>query len=225
MRETLSHLSEIFPLHASSRFAALLKFPFSRRGVSRRHLDGVLHKHRTIDEQLDAPRPSVESLADRDRALMRGCSRRFLLRLGPLGHCCRPARSRVPTARHAAKRAVDVAAQFSVWPCLPRGRVDLSVRLCNRIGAPLKYAASSSVQCDVAAPRPAADRRSQAHTMDIPRAAGALDAAYGEHRARDCARRHEPSPTSCESDAPHGRAACTAKRCRPHRAPPGCRVP
>jgi hypothetical protein len=50
-------------------------------------LDGVLHKHRTLDEQLDgaAAHPGLKTLSDRDRALMR----RSCGGSAPSAMCCR----------------------------------------------------------------------------------------------------------------------------------------
>lgn len=51
-------------------------------------VDGVLHKHRTLDDQLDGSgaHPGLKTLADRDRALMRRLVATVLRRLGTLGH-------------------------------------------------------------------------------------------------------------------------------------------
>src|ERR1700716_4463369 len=47
-------------------------------------LDGVLHKRRTLDEQLDGAgvHPGLKTLSDRDRALMRRLVGTILRRLG-----------------------------------------------------------------------------------------------------------------------------------------------
>jgi 16S rRNA (cytosine967-C5)-methyltransferase len=56
------------------RFALPSEAPgLAARRIAADILDGVLHKHRTLDEQLDgaAAHPGLKSLSDRDRALMR----------------------------------------------------------------------------------------------------------------------------------------------------------
>src|SRR4051812_49891776 len=73
----------------SSRFAAPAEVPgLAARRIAADILDGVLHKHRTLDDQLDGAgaHPGLKSLADRDRALMRRLVATILRRLGSLGH-------------------------------------------------------------------------------------------------------------------------------------------
>src|ERR1700751_4302914 len=58
----------------SQRFALPAEVPgLAARRIAADILDGVLHKHRTLDEQLDgaAAHPGLKTLSDRDRALMR----------------------------------------------------------------------------------------------------------------------------------------------------------
>ena len=71
------------------RFALPSEVPgLAARRIAADILDGVLHKHRTLDEQLDGPaaHPALKSLSDRDRALMRRLVATILRRLGTLGH-------------------------------------------------------------------------------------------------------------------------------------------
>jgi 16S rRNA (cytosine967-C5)-methyltransferase len=53
-----------------SRFAVPLEVPgLAARRIAADIIDGVLHKHRTLDDQLDgaAAHPGLKALADRDR--------------------------------------------------------------------------------------------------------------------------------------------------------------
>src|SRR5204863_7188971 len=71
------------------RFALPSEVPgLAARRIAADILDGVLHKHRTLDEQLDGPaaHPALKTLSDRDRALMRRLVATILRRLGTLGH-------------------------------------------------------------------------------------------------------------------------------------------
>src|SRR5581483_5577688 len=73
----------------AQRFARPSEVPgLAARRIAADVLDGVLHKHRTLDEQLDgaAAHPGLKTLADRDRALMRRLVATILRRLGTLGH-------------------------------------------------------------------------------------------------------------------------------------------
>ena len=73
------------------RFALPSEVPgLAARRIAADILDGVLHKRRTLDEQLDggAAHPGLKTLSDRDRALMRRLVATILRRLGTLGICC-----------------------------------------------------------------------------------------------------------------------------------------
>ena len=74
------------------RFALPSEVPgLAARRIAADILDGVLHKRRTLDDQLDGAgaHPGLKTLADRDRALMRRLVAAILRRLGTLGHVCR----------------------------------------------------------------------------------------------------------------------------------------
>src|SRR3981189_3800860 len=76
------------------RFALPSEVPgLGARRIAADILDGVLHKHRTLDEQLDgaAAHPGLKNLSDRDRALMRRLVATILRRLGTLGPPVLPA--------------------------------------------------------------------------------------------------------------------------------------
>ena len=72
-----------------SRFAPPAEVPgLAARRIAADILDGVLHKRRTLDDQLDgaAAHIGLRTLADRDRALMRRLVATALRRLGTLRH-------------------------------------------------------------------------------------------------------------------------------------------
>src|ERR1700694_5114222 len=104
----------IFPRCSHSmppqRFALPSEVPgLAARRIAADILDGVLHKQRTLDEQLDGAgaHPGLKTLPDRDRALMRRLVATILRRLGTLG----PVLSRLlgrghPAAPPPAQRAL-----------------------------------------------------------------------------------------------------------------------
>ena len=136
-----------------SRFAPPAEVPgLAARRIAADILDGVLHKHRTLDEQLDGAgaHPGLKTLADRDRALMRRLVATILRRLGTLGHDLRFAfrvakhvksntiiyakdlatvgigagqMSRVDSARIAARKAEDAARELKLAVPMTKGSV------------------------------------------------------------------------------------------------------
>jgi 16S rRNA (cytosine967-C5)-methyltransferase len=71
------------------KFAPPTEVPgLAARRVAADIVDGVLHKRRTLDDQLEgtAAHPGLKALSDRDRALMRRLVATILRRLGTLGH-------------------------------------------------------------------------------------------------------------------------------------------
>jgi 16S rRNA (cytosine967-C5)-methyltransferase len=107
-------------------------------------LDGVLHKHRTLDDQLDGPtaHPGLKTLADRDRALMRRLVATILRRLGTLGHLLSKLLDRgIPTDAPRAQSALLIGAAQILWMDVPdHAAVDLSVRLVQSDRRAAKYA-------------------------------------------------------------------------------------
>jgi 16S rRNA (cytosine967-C5)-methyltransferase len=107
-------------------------------------LDGVLHKQRTLDEQLDgaAAHPGLKTLSDRDRALMRRLVATILRRLGTLGHVLSRLLDRgVPTDAPRAQSALLIGAAQILWMDVPdHAAVDLSVRLVQSDRRAAKYA-------------------------------------------------------------------------------------
>ncbi|MBV9530080.1 MAG: RsmB/NOP family class I SAM-dependent RNA methyltransferase [Bradyrhizobium sp.] len=117
---------------------------FAARRIAADILDGVLHKHRTLDDQLDGARapPGLTSLPERDRALMRRLVATILRRLGTLGHVLKRLLDRgMPTDAPRAQSALLVGAAQILWMDVPdHAAVDLSVRLVQSDRKAAKYA-------------------------------------------------------------------------------------
>ncbi|HLX15931.1 MAG TPA: transcription antitermination factor NusB [Bradyrhizobium sp.] len=129
----------------AQRFAQPSEAPgLAARRIAADILDGVLHKHRTLDEQLDgaAAHPGLKNLSDRDRALMRRLVATILRRLGTLGHILSRLLDRgVPTDAPRAQSALLIGAAQILWMDVPdHAAVDLSVRLVQSDRRAAKYA-------------------------------------------------------------------------------------
>src|ERR1700704_6728060 len=116
------------------RFALPSEVPgLAARRIAADILDGVLHKHRTLDDQPDGPtaHPGLKTLADRDRALMRRLVATILRRLGTLGHLLSRLLDRgIPTDAPRAQSALLIGAAQILWMDVPdHAPVGLSVRL------------------------------------------------------------------------------------------------
>jgi 16S rRNA (cytosine967-C5)-methyltransferase len=107
-------------------------------------LDGVLHKRRTLDDQLEGTgaHPGLKTLADRDRALMRRLVATILRRLGTLGHVLSRLLDRgMPADAPRAQSALLIGAAQIIWMDVPdHAAVDLSVRLVQSDRRAAKYA-------------------------------------------------------------------------------------
>jgi len=128
-----------------SRFAVPSEVPgLAARRIAADILDGVLHKHRTLDDQLDGAgaHPGLKTLADRDRALMRRLVATILRRLGTLGHLLSRLLDRgIPTDAPRAQSALLIGAAQILWMDVPdHAAVDLSVRLVQSDRRAAKYA-------------------------------------------------------------------------------------
>jgi 16S rRNA (cytosine967-C5)-methyltransferase len=103
-----------------------------------------LHKHRTLDDQLEgaAAHPGLKTLSDRDRALMRRLVATILRRLGTLGHILSRLLDRgVPTDAPRAQSALLIGAAQILWMDVPdHAAVDLSVRMVQSDRKAAKYA-------------------------------------------------------------------------------------
>jgi 16S rRNA (cytosine967-C5)-methyltransferase len=127
------------------RFAPPNEVPgLAARRIAADILDGVLHKRRTLDDQLDgaAAHPGLKTLSDRDRALMRRLVATILRRLGTLGHVLSRLLDRgIPTDAPRAQSALLIGAAQILWMDVPdHAAVDLSVRLVQSDRRAAKYA-------------------------------------------------------------------------------------
>ena len=164
-------------------------------------LDGVLHKHRTLDDQLDGTgaHPALKTLADRDRALMRRLVATILRRLGTLGHLLSRLLDRgIPTDAPRAQSALLIGAAQILWMDVPdHAAVDLSVRLVQSDRRAAKYAGLvNAVLRRCAREGAGIVDEVKADTLDIPPwLSKRWIAHYGEATARAMAQAisHEPS--------------------------------
>jgi 16S rRNA (cytosine967-C5)-methyltransferase len=128
----------------SQRLARPAEVPgLAARRIAADILDGVLHKHRTLDDQLDGAgaHPALKTLADRDRALMRRLVATILRKLGTLGHLLSQLLDRgIPTDAPRAQSALLIGAAQILWMDVPdHAAVDLSVRLAQSDRRAAKY--------------------------------------------------------------------------------------
>jgi 16S rRNA (cytosine967-C5)-methyltransferase len=107
-------------------------------------LDGVLRRHRPLDEQLDgnAAHPDFATLPDRDRALVRVLVATALRRLGTLRHLLGHLLERgLPADAPRVETALLVGAAQILWLEVPdHAAVDLAVRLCQADRRAARYA-------------------------------------------------------------------------------------
>ncbi len=195
----------------SQRFAVASEVPgLAARRIAADILDGVLHRHRTLDDQLEGAgaHPALKSLSDRDRALMRRLVATILRRLGTLGHLLSRLLDRgVPTDAPRAQSALLIGAAQILWMDVPdHAAVDLSVRLVQSDRRAARYAGLINAvlrRCAREGKAIADDVRSQ--TLDVPPwLLARWIAHYGEATARAMAAAlsHEPSlDLTVKSDA------------------------
>jgi 16S rRNA (cytosine967-C5)-methyltransferase len=193
------------------RFALPSEVPgLAARRIAADILDGVLHKHRTLDEQLDgaAAHPGLKSLADRDRALMRRLVATILRRLGTLGHVLSRLLDRgIPTDAPRAQSALLIGAAQILWMDVPdHAAVDLSVRLVQSDRRAAKYAGLvNAVLRRCAREGEGLIEEVKSQTLDVPPwLHSRWISHYGESVAREIAEAisHEPSlDISVKSDA------------------------
>ncbi|MBR0757175.1 MFS transporter [Bradyrhizobium jicamae] len=194
-----------------SRFAVPAEVPgLAARRIAADILDGVLHKHRTLDDQLDGAgaHPGLKSLADRDRALMRRLVSTILRRLGTLGHVLSRLLDRgIPTDAPRAQSALLIGAAQILWMDVPdHAAVDLSVRLVQSDRRAAKYAGLvNAVLRRCAREGLALVEEVKTQSLDLPPWLMARwSAHYGETTAREMALAvgHEPSlDLTVKSDA------------------------
>jgi 16S rRNA (cytosine967-C5)-methyltransferase len=184
------------------RFALPSEVPgLAARRIAADILDGVLHKHRTLDDQLDgaAAHPGLKTLPDRDRALMRRLVATILRRLGTLGHVLSRLLDRgIPTDAPRAQSALLIGAAQILWMDVPdHAAVDLSVRLVQSDRRAAKYAGlvNAVLRRCAREGQPLIDEV-KSQTLDVPPwLLARWIAHYGETFARDIALAisHEPS--------------------------------
>ena len=193
------------------RFALPSEVPgLAARRIAADILDGVLHKHRTLDEQLDggAAHPGLKTLSDRDRALMRRLVATILRRLGTLGHVLSRLLDRgMPTDAPRAQSALLIGAAQILWMEVPdHAAVDLSVRLVQSDRRAAKYAGlvNAVLRRCAREGQPLIDEI-KSQTLDVPPwLLARWIAHYGEATAHDIADAlgHEPSlDITVKSDA------------------------
>jgi 16S rRNA (cytosine967-C5)-methyltransferase len=193
------------------RFALPSEVPgLAARRIAADILDGVLHKRRTLDEQLDggAAHPGLKTLSDRDRALMRRLVATILRRLGTLGHVLSRLLDRgIPTDAPRAQSALLIGAAQILWMDVPdHAAVDLSVRLVQSDRRAAKYAGlvNAVLRRCAREGHPLIDEV-KSETLDLPPwLLARWIAHYGEAVARDIAVAigHEPSlDITVKSDA------------------------
>ena len=163
------------------------------RGIAADILDGVLRRHRPLDEQLDgAGAPTgLAALADRDRALTRTLVATVLRRLGTLRHLLGFFLERgLPAAAPRVETLLLLGAAQILWLEVPdHAAVDLSVRLVRADRQGGRYAGLVNAVLR----RLARDGKQRLHDLD----AAALDTpdwlmqrwvrAYGADLARTIA--------------------------------------
>ena len=186
----------------SQRFALPSEVPgLAARRIAADIVDGVLHKHRTLDYQLDGAgaHPGLKTLSDRDRALMRRLVATTLRRLGTLGHLLSRLLDRgIPTDAPRAQSALLIGAAQILWMDVPdHAAVDLSVRLVQSDRRASKYAGLvNAVLRRCAREGAPLIEEVKSETLDVaPWLLQRWTAHYGEAVARDIAHAigHEPS--------------------------------
>src|SRR4051794_18312267 len=196
---------------STQRFARPTEVPgLAARRIAADILDGVLHKQRTLDDQLDGggAHPGLKMLADRDRALMRRLVATILRRLGTLGHVLSRLLDRgVPTDAPRAQSALLIGAAQILWMDVPdHAAVDLSVRLAQSDRRAAKYAGLVNAVLRRCA-REGANLVDEvkAQTLDVPPwLLARWTAHYGDSTAREIALAlaHDPSlDITVKSDA------------------------
>jgi 16S rRNA (cytosine967-C5)-methyltransferase len=172
----------------------------SSRRIAADILDGVLRRHRPLDEQLNskALHPGLPGLSDRDRALMRRIVATALRRMGTLRHLLGQYLERgFPEDAPRVESVLLTGAAQILWLDVPdHAAVDLSVRLIQADRRGARYAGLiNAVLRRVAREAPARLPELEALTLDVP--AWLLtrwERNYGRETARAVARAiaHEP---------------------------------
>src|SRR6201746_582770 len=194
-----------------ARFAPPVEVPgLAARRIAADILDGVLHKRRTLDDQLEGAgaHPGLKTLSDRDRALMRRLVATILRRLGTLGHVLSRLLDRgIPTDAPRAQSALLIGAAQILWMDVPdHAAVDLSGGLCQSDRRAAKYAGlvNAVLRRCAREGQPLIDEV-KSQTLDVPPWLMARwTAHYGELTAKEIAAplSHDPSlDLTVKSDA------------------------
>jgi len=187
---------------SSQRFAPPPEVPgLAARRIAADIVDGVLHKQRTLDDQLDGSgaHPGLKTLPDRDRALMRRLVATVLRRLGTLGHVLsRLLDKGIPSDAPRAQSALLIGAAQILWMDVPdHAAVDLSVRLVQSDRRAARYAGLvNAVLRRCAREGKALVEEVATQSLDLPPwLLARWSAHYGEGTAREMALAlgHEPS--------------------------------
>jgi 16S rRNA (cytosine967-C5)-methyltransferase len=196
----------------SLRFAPPTEVPgLAARRIAADILDGVLHKRRTLDDQLEGggAHPGLKTLSDRDRALMRRLVATILRRLGTLGHVLSRLLDRgIPTDAPRAQSALLIGAAQILWMDVPdHAAVDLSVRLVQSDRRAAKYAGlvNAVLRRCAREGQPLIDEVKSAMLDVPPWLMARWTAHYGEATARQIVTSisHEPSlDLTVKSDSP-----------------------
>jgi 16S rRNA (cytosine967-C5)-methyltransferase len=117
---------------------------FAARRIAADILDGVLRRHRPLDEQLDdrTAHSDLAALSERDRALVRALASLVLRRLGTLRHLLGQRLERgLPAGAPRLETALLVGAAQILWlDVADHAAVDLSVRLTQADRRAARYA-------------------------------------------------------------------------------------
>jgi 16S rRNA (cytosine967-C5)-methyltransferase len=204
---------EHFRAMPPQRFAVASEVPgLAARRIAADILDGVLHRHRTLDDQLEGAgaHPALKTLSDRDRALMRRLVATILRRLGTLGHLLSRLLDRgVPTDAPRAQSALLIGAAQILWMDVPdHAAVDLSVRLVQSDRRAARYAGLvNAVLRRCAREGKAIVEEVKSQMLDVPPwLLARWIAQYGESTAHAMAAAlsHEPSlDLTVKSDGAH----------------------
>lgn len=194
----------------TTRFATQAEVPgLAARRVAADILDNVIHKRRTLDEQLEGPaaHPGLKALPDRDRGLMRRLVATVLRRRGTLTQVLGKMLDRgLPADAPRAQSALMLGAAQIFWMDVPdHAAVDLSVRLAQADRRAVKYTGLVNAVLRRCAREGRALLAETDPACDVPPwLMTRWIANYGEIAARDIATAigHEPSlDLTVKSDA------------------------
>jgi 16S rRNA (cytosine967-C5)-methyltransferase len=184
-----------------TRFASQAEVPgLAARRVAADILDNVIHKRRTLDDQLEgvAAHPGLKALPDRDRGLMRRLVATVLRRRGTLQQVLGKMLDRgLPTDSPRAQSALMLGAAQIFWMDVPdHAAVDLSVRLAQADRRAVKYTGLVNAVLRRCAREGRALLAETDPTCDVPPwLLARWTATYGAVTAREIASAigHEPS--------------------------------